>query len=65
MHNTTVLTVTVQISTVYIKLYQTIYSNSLTGVNNKCSFEITSYLLMQTNVTAQPLLQKKLLTVAC
>ena len=40
-HNTTVLSVTVQISTVYIKLYQAIYNNSLTSVNDKCIFEIT------------------------
>ena len=32
----------------YFKLYQAIYSNSLTSVNDKCTFEITSYTLDQT-----------------
>ena len=50
-HNTTVLAVAVHISTVCIKLYQAIYSNSLTWTN-KWILEITSYLLiMHTNVT--------------
>ena len=42
----------------YIKLYQAIYSNSLTSDNDKCIFEMTSYPLKQANVTAQPLLLK-------
>ena len=58
-HNTTVLAVIVQISTVYIKLYQAIYSNSSTSVNDKCIFKTTSYPLHQTNVTAQPFLSEK------
>ena len=38
-HITTVLAVIVQISTVYIKLYQAVYSNSSTSVNDKVYFQ--------------------------
>ena len=65
MHNTTVLAVTVQISTVHMKLYPAIYSNNSTSVNDKCIFKIKSYPLQQTNVTAQPFLSEKKTAEGC